>query len=1008
MGGGGKGGKQTVGYKYLLGLHLIYALGQVDKLIRLKFDDRVAWTGAAAGGRIFVHKPDLFGGDKRQGGVSGYIDVETGADDQVQNDYLVRQLGTGVPAFRGTTALVMRQFYLSNNPYLKKPAAKWQRVYKTPDGDANWYPEKAGIGSGFYIEDSAVYIALDGSGSMVGSKIAAAKDAIIVFLEGMRDISAARNDIRIVLWGATEAAAMERRNCTTADYNALIAFVSGLGATAGGTDFQTGVASAKVFFDGDQTSSPYDLAQGSAGFPTQGQFSWTASGDIGSGLKRRVVLFMTDGEPEAGTAEAAAATLAQISSVEVYGFNIELTNTYYTALLDNTPDDGVPVIAGSDSDALLVALRGAFSTGLDYNPAHFLRDVILFPASGTTDQATNIGDSFTAAADLFYSEGFGISLKFQSPSSKRENKKEIERHVDARVYKDRATQKWEIKPIRPDYVIGDLFVVDASNATGWSNFSTRMERQLPNQVTIKYTHPDKNETVALTLTNPARVQLAGRVINEVVEYPGIRDHALAARVCARDLAALGAPLKTGTVTVFDLPDEINIGWPIVLDNPRQEINGAVFRIVDLKEGDGLNNAIELEVAEEVFALGTDALVAESAEIAEPLSGFATPVTERFVEEAPYYEIVRQISQDEADRKLATDDALGFLNLGGGAPTRDALGAVIHVDAGAGYSGAEFMDFAFTLSTRSSLSASGGAVQILTDIDADLQLVTIGSLAWIGGEHVRIDSVAVIDDTFALDDVFSAADVFSDAALITVGRACLDTVLAAHPAGSALVFWSEGPESDYAEYFAGEVANVKLATLTAIDTLDDADAPTDVVTFDRRAVRPYPPGNLKVDATFAPYCALGPVSVTWAHRDRTTQTTGIFEDHSYSDIGPEPGVTYKVAVDLIDAAGAVLLPWIDQAVGAATSFGFDPYGYSTADVFALADMFALADVFFDSDTFASADMFDLADVFGRGQPLSARSARVSVRSIRDGLESRSAASITVELFLPPTNLSIMEI
>ena len=64
MGSGNK--KQTVGYKYYLGMHLVLCHGPIDKLMRIKFDNKTAWTGSATGGAITVDKTDLFGGESSQ------------------------------------------------------------------------------------------------------------------------------------------------------------------------------------------------------------------------------------------------------------------------------------------------------------------------------------------------------------------------------------------------------------------------------------------------------------------------------------------------------------------------------------------------------------------------------------------------------------------------------------------------------------------------------------------------------------------------------------------------------------------------------------------------------------------------------------------------------------------------------------------------------------------------------------------------------------------------------
>lgn len=143
MGKGGK--KQTVGYKYYLGMHLGLCHGPIDKITRLNVDDRQAWAGTSTGGSINVNAAELFGGEKREGGVSGTIDVAMGGPAQGQNSYLVSKLGSLIPAYRGIVGLIFRQAYLGNNPYLKKWSARGQRVYTRQNGIAQWYSAKAGI-----------------------------------------------------------------------------------------------------------------------------------------------------------------------------------------------------------------------------------------------------------------------------------------------------------------------------------------------------------------------------------------------------------------------------------------------------------------------------------------------------------------------------------------------------------------------------------------------------------------------------------------------------------------------------------------------------------------------------------------------------------------------------------------------------------------------------------------------------------------------------------------------
>lgn len=144
---GGKSKKVTVGYKYNVGEHLILCHGPIDSLSRMQCDGRDAWVGSSTGGSITVSAEDLFGGESREGGVGGTVDLEMGGPTQGQNSYLVAQLGSDVPGYRGVVGLVFRQFYFGNNPYLKPWSFRGTRILKAAGGEEQWYSAKAIIPS---------------------------------------------------------------------------------------------------------------------------------------------------------------------------------------------------------------------------------------------------------------------------------------------------------------------------------------------------------------------------------------------------------------------------------------------------------------------------------------------------------------------------------------------------------------------------------------------------------------------------------------------------------------------------------------------------------------------------------------------------------------------------------------------------------------------------------------------------------------------------------------------
>lgn len=141
----GKAKKQTVGYRYYMGIHMGIGHGPVDALLKISVGDKTAWSGRATRSQtININAGKLFGGDKSEGGIEGPFELMMGEATQVPSNGLKKMLGGLVPGFRRKVTGYFNGLVCSMNPYPKTWEFMVERVLKGWDG-AVWYQEKAVI-----------------------------------------------------------------------------------------------------------------------------------------------------------------------------------------------------------------------------------------------------------------------------------------------------------------------------------------------------------------------------------------------------------------------------------------------------------------------------------------------------------------------------------------------------------------------------------------------------------------------------------------------------------------------------------------------------------------------------------------------------------------------------------------------------------------------------------------------------------------------------------------------
>ena len=140
----GGGGRQVVGFRYIMAVHSGCSRGPVNEFCEVRVGDLEIWSGGVtANETIDLNAPDAFGGDEKEGGIVGALDVLMGAEDQVVPSGIAENMTGDVPNWRGALTTFFYGQVGSNNPYPKAWKFRLRRTTAGWDNNDPWYPEKA-------------------------------------------------------------------------------------------------------------------------------------------------------------------------------------------------------------------------------------------------------------------------------------------------------------------------------------------------------------------------------------------------------------------------------------------------------------------------------------------------------------------------------------------------------------------------------------------------------------------------------------------------------------------------------------------------------------------------------------------------------------------------------------------------------------------------------------------------------------------------------------------------
>jgi len=593
-----------------------------------------------------------------------------------------------------------------------------------------------------------------------------------------------------------------------------------------------------------------------------------------------------------------------------------------------------------------VSLRVYIGGHIDLNPAHIIRECLTNQIWGIGVNESNIDDvSFKKAADTLHYERMGISIKWTDSTSINEFVDNIKEHINAQLYLDRVTNKWKLYLIRDDYDVADLISLNESNIRNL-DFERRTLAECVNAVTVTYWDQARAKESTVTVQDIARIAQQGGVISQSIDYKGFTNSDLASRVALRDLKTLSSTLASVS---FDVDESFSESWhegmPFKLSDESYGLSEAVMRVRTIKRGDGINNTVYVEAIEDSFSSPMQSVV----EYVPPVtSGGSTAKNATAIAfEVPYVELVEQYGQDEVDAKLSNYPELGYVGMAAIRPNNQHINASLYVDAGAGYDERTTLDFCPSASLKNDIGY----------MDSSFELESVAEFELLEANH----RIQVNDEIMA----FVSFDAVTN--VITVKRGCFDTVPQKHAAGSKVFGWDNYSGIDDLEYLSGENILLKALTLTGSDVLELNEATAHSLTLSSRAIRPYPPANVKVNEEYYPQDIETDLILTWVDRNRLQETGGAPLGFFDSGIVAEANTLYQLILIERDENN-VELRTQNLSIGAVNTF-----------------------------TFATSAMH-----------VNTRTIQIVLRSLRDSYESYQAFDYTVELsqfFSAPYDLTV---
>lgn len=625
--GGSK--SQTVGYKYFKGLMAVIG-NRIEQLLDIN-PDKKGWIMTPEqkqqlkAGRvsILVDQPNLFGGDKKEGGWVGTVDVYVGNNNQPQNAYLAKEINEDVSAYPNLSYLVFRGqdsldkgFQLVSMSGMMKEFMIWvKRIHVKNDGTVQWYDKKS--------EVPEKIISGGGGGS---------------------------NPLTLkTKWWRIDKEIETR-------LNPGIDNVQGYSAT----------------FD-----KPPLGAGDKIGLRTEFTFNDSAKGIINLRVSNNNSCKFSLNSGQFFEYLGVDPSDSTIDLYKVYLYGDTYLSFSVLGIMPNLSSAGVHL-----STTLRVEKSEweyKYNIG-DINPVHKIREILTdYTAMGKPESDIN-NQNFQVSADRIWEECLGISWCVQQKSCK-EALEELEYHIEGGVRINRQTGLYEVILFRDDLLnLDDALHFDESNIKSFQPDIINAEDQI-NAVNVSFYDRENIKDSSFSLSDVGSFHTIDHENAEDLKFPYFMNRRNAEMVANWKLKQLSTMAWKGTFTTGKYEArKLNKYDVILLSWKSKNIVNLPVRVMNINLGNGRDNTVTLDFVEVVPYSN----ISYSSINVDPNPNPILPPqpNSSIVFEMPYFEAVQRMGQTSVDTELANNPEIGYLMAAAIKPQNNSLNALLYTDGGA--------------------------------------------------------------------------------------------------------------------------------------------------------------------------------------------------------------------------------------------------------------------------------------------------------------------------------------